>query len=735
MKADLADAFRKDTWRLLRRGAFSAIAIPVIILALFSLTAFRFTPSQYVAFSLSLAAVVIPYVIVLGLLYFNMQRRLLRSLIVWYERERDPDNEGDRALAVRLQRSLSLSSFKHGALVGAGIFLSIATSVLAFGRLAGFDLYTSICYIALGAIMGLVDFLVTVFISYREMRTTMAHFLADCRGFEYYAAPGIGKRLAAFALVMLVLTIGTTWIASSYESSDLLKREMVRRGSDNVSLLAVRLDALLEKGADRARLEEAVAALSLAEDERIAVIDSRGTVEFEYQAGTIDDVAWRELIAKMRAGGEGAACSGFEQSGRQDYLLTCAPLAAEPGWKVVRADLPEIHLRALGRQSPTMLVILVLGLIVAAYLTILMTHNITDPIKRLVAICRTVGTGDLSVEVPVDSLDDTGELSSSYSDMIASLRRMSSDVLDTSGDLNEGAENIVAASEEIMASIEELNALVQDLSGQIEREVDRIADVEMAVISVRDTISSSHAQANKSYEISHDAEMVVQEGRDSAREAVSKIGDFKDMLDESMEAILSLGESSEQISVIVDIISRIADQTNLLALNAAIEAARVPEHGKGFAVVAGEVKKLAEEVASSASRISDLVRVIQDDVAVAKGLMERGTMGMYVGMETVERTDQSLASIAAIVSRMAELVDGISEASSLEISEGEMLAESLHKMKEQVVSNAGSYEEISASTEQQTVVTTELASTASRLSEIAHHLHDMVAHFKISRDD
>ncbi len=241
----------------------------------------------------------------------------------------------------------------------------------------------------------------------------------------------------------------------------------------------------------------------------------------------------------------------------------------------------------------------------------------------------------------------------------------------------------------------------------------------------------SHVKASQSFEISQDAEKLVLEGREHAQEAVEKIGEFKNMLDQTMGAILSLGESSQKIGTIVDIITRIADQTNLLALNAAIEAARVSEHGKGFAVVADEVKKLAGEASDSAKRISQLVRVIQGDVETAKGLMERGTMGMFVGMETVDRTDQSLISISQIVGQMARLAGGIAEASSQEMDESEKLAGSLDLMKEQIESDVAAYEQIGASSDQQTQGTMELASTAEQLSEIALKLKDLVAHFKI----
>lgn len=726
----LRAGFESASRRLLAKATLSAVTIPLLVLALFSLTIFRFTARQYLVYLLAVVAVVLPLAVILALAYLGMQRSILERLLSWYDRPRDPSDLEDRRLAVRLQKILHGSGFRHGLVVAVGIFLSLTLSVALFGRYADFTPYLTVSYIALGFLLALVDFLVTVFLSHREMRPVMGTFLRACRGFGYHTAPGLGGKILALSLVIMSLTLGIAWIASAYLASDLLRNEVKARSGDVIRLLAGELAPHVRAG-DRAGLERAMEELSPGPGVRVAVLNGRGEPFFEYRSELIEDSVWQELVSACAAPGDGPS-SALRTKENREYLVASSPLEGLPGWTVFRAERVDPSFHALWRLTPTMLLLLLVSAGVAAFLTLVISRNISDPMRRLVGCCRVVASGDLDVVVPVDSLDDLGELSSSYAEMLESLRTISLGLRETSGEVSEGAESIVAVSEEFMAAIEELNALVQDLSGQIEDEVRQIRNLEEIMLGVAETISMAHSQASRTVEIGRDAERLVLEGRECAREAVQKIADFKDLLDTSMQAVLSLGESSKKIDTIVEVITRIADQTNLLALNAAIEAARVPEHGRGFAVVADEVKKLAQEAAASAHRISDQVRAIQKDVERTISLMEKGTMGMHVGMETVSLTDQSLASISEVVGQMARMAESIARASAEELEQSEKLAASLEAMHQQVESTAQAYEEIGNSSEQQTQVTAELTGTAEKLAEIAHRLQDMVSRFKVS---
>ncbi|WP_175917129.1 methyl-accepting chemotaxis protein [Burkholderia pyrrocinia] len=166
---------------------------------------------------------------------------------------------------------------------------------------------------------------------------------------------------------------------------------------------------------------------------------------------------------------------------------------------------------------------------------------------------------------------------------------------------------------------------------------------------------------------------------DAALEATSHGGGVVDNVIDRMRGI---AQSSGRIAEIISVIDGIAFQTNILALNAAVEAARAGEQGRGFAVVAGEVRSLAQRSAQSAKEIKAL---IEDSVAQING-----------GAELVERAGDAMRTVSASITRVVQTMSEIT-AASVEQSVGiEQVNQAVTQMDQLTQQNAALVEQVAA---------------------------------------
>jgi methyl-accepting chemotaxis protein len=163
---------------------------------------------------------------------------------------------------------------------------------------------------------------------------------------------------------------------------------------------------------------------------------------------------------------------------------------------------------------------------------------------------------------------------------------------------------------------------------------------------------------------------VIADNARAGTAAVEQTGDTMRDMQEQVEAIsqrsLSLGERSQKIGEVVELINGISEQTNLLALNAAIEAARAGEAGRGFAVVASEVRKLAERSIRSTESIREIITAVQDEtnatiMATEQGAKQAREVGELMHStaemldESIRATDQQKEAASQVAGAMVEI--------------------------------------------------------------------------------
>jgi len=316
-----------------------------------------------------------------------------------------------------------------------------------------------------------------------------------------------------------------------------------------------------------------------------------------------------------------------------------------------------------------------------------------------------VAEGDLTVEAEVTA-DALGSVADSFNYMIEQLRKIISNVNETTIAVSASSSQILTTSSALARSSIEQAAQITETSSAIE---------EMAT-----SIRLVSQNANLSSEVAREAQMNAQAGSRAVTATIEGMQRIRVEVQETSRTIKRLGESSQEIGQIIQIIEEIANQTNLLALNAAIQAAMAGEHGRGFAVVAEEVRRLAERAAGATKQVSTLVASIQAETADAVISMDDSTREVVSGSRLADEAGSALTKIDGVVGRLSELIDAISTSADQQARASTEIARSM--------------QDISEVTQTTTTGTTQAAESVSHLTGLAERLRQSVSTFKLHRD-
>ncbi|HEY9619291.1 MAG TPA: methyl-accepting chemotaxis protein [Crinalium sp.] len=278
-----------------------------------------------------------------------------------------------------------------------------------------------------------------------------------------------------------------------------------------------------------------------------------------------------------------------------------------------------------------------------------------DPISR----------GDLTTRAKVTA-DEIGTIADSYNATVASLRKIVQQV--------QNAVNQVVET----TSVQENS--VQMLSAEALRQAEEIADaleLVQKMAAVAQDVARNAEQAEKAVQ---QAAQTVQEGDTVMDRTVEGIQVIRSTVADTAKKVKHLGESSQKISKVVELISAFAAQTNMLALNASIEASRAGEEGRGFAVVANEVRALARQSAEAAEEIRELIASIQGETNEVVIAMESGIEQVVIGTQLVDETRQSLNKITAVSAQISELVEAIAQSTVVQSQASETVTQTMIDM-------------------------------------------------------
>ena len=343
---------------------------------------------------------------------------------------------------------------------------------------------------------------------------------------------------------------------------------------------------------------------------------------------------------------------------------------------------------------------LVVGIILAIALGFLLTHLITKPLFKGVALAKAMAAGDLTKTMDVSQGDEIGILATSLNDMAKNLRTMFGDIskgVVTVGDssvqlaaiasqMASGSEITASRSSQVAAAAEEMSANQTSIAAAMEEASVNINMVASAAEEMNSTIGEIAQSSGKAKEISSEA--VQKSQRASTR-------------------VNELGKAADEINKVTEVITEISDQTNLLALNATIEAARAGEAGKGFAVVANEIKDLAKQTAEATLDIKNKIQSIQQVTGV---------------------TVREINEISAVIADVDTIVASIASAVEEQSATTKEIAQNVHQASQGIA-------EVNENVSQSSTVATAIASDIATVNESANEMNTSSNHVKSSANE
>ncbi|WP_233841234.1 methyl-accepting chemotaxis protein [Dyella sp. 2HG41-7] len=391
----------------------------------------------------------------------------------------------------------------------------------------------------------------------------------------------------------------------------------------------------------------------------------------------------------------------------QNVLLRANDLAEQIGQLPLRRLFPNVWWGVIGALGA------------AAFAFLLVIQLITDQrrrfrestelnqrnqeaIMRLLDEMGSLAEGDLTVKTTV-SEDITGAIADSVNYAIDELRTLVTTINET--------------SEQVSSSAQETQTTARHLADAAQNQAHRISNATTAINQIASSMDDVSKNSAESADVAERSVQIASRGAEVVRETISGMDSIRDQIQETSKRIKRLGESSQEIGSIVELINDIAEQTNILALNAAIQAASAGEAGRGFAVVADEVQRLAERSASATKRIETLVQTIQSDTNEAVNSMEQTTAEVVAGARKAEDAGSALGDIERVSHDLSALIQNISAAARQQSIAATDISQSMNAIQE-----------ITSQTSQGASQTAE---SIGYLAQLASDLRRSVAHFKL----
>jgi methyl-accepting chemotaxis protein len=346
------------------------------------------------------------------------------------------------------------------------------------------------------------------------------------------------------------------------------------------------------------------------------------------------------------------------------------------------AKIAELTYQIIGAMF---LMLLISSLTIIAVVTILV-----KPLQSLKESAKRFADGQLDERITVASDDEIGAVATALNRMTATIVKNLKTEIDKSkllfAAIKEAVFQLAGSAVRMTAISVQQSAAATEQASSVQELTATAAQVAITAREIMDNAGLVEGCADE-------ASRTCAAGSVDVGAAIAGMEVLKTQVEQIAKSMLRLGEDSQRIGGIIEIIDEISDQTNLLALNAAIESAGAGENGKRFAVVAKEVRRLAERTVDATRQIRVLITEIRQTTQSTIMLTEDGSKGVDEAGRLVDKVDRSFTALMAVVDKTAQAAKEITISTKQQTTACQQIAETMSEVREVALQVADSARE------------------------------------------
>lgn len=354
------------------------------------------------------------------------------------------------------------------------------------------------------------------------------------------------------------------------------------------------------------------------------------------------------------------------------------------------------------------------GVLVGLASTSKNTRMFIKPFILINSFADSLKENDLTYEIHSDKMSGNRKTLTKLNTIMYQLRNLITNMKNLSGTVCQVSEENKNLLDSAIMTIDEATLSVEEIAGSSSSQAETIQHCTELVYSLYEGLDSMLKDMKNSRALTDTAMKTIHSGEDMMELQESHMSETLKATSNAVDSMSQLQIRSREISDIVEVIGSISKQTNLLALNASIEAARAGEHGRGFNVVADEIRKLAEQSASSASEILNIVQYVQ--AAVSDAVQE-----IHRVSESIDGQSSSLSQAVVSFKEASGAVNSITRDIDNVLYSINAVTANCKEAEMEMSTVTGAAQENAASTE--------------RVSSLMEEQLDMIRNVKLSSDE